>query len=198
VVFGLGNPGDRYADTRHNAGFLVVDALAERLGASFRRKLFHSYLIGKGFPGGSLGGSLGSSPVYLVKPLSFMNNSGRVVREVLRETGHIPADMLVVCDSLDLSPGSCRLRLEGSSGGQKGLASIIQAVGTGQFMRMTVGIGRPAHRGQVVQYVLEKPAAAEREDFLRGVEKAVVAILLLLAEGPARVMNEHNRKESSS
>jgi peptidyl-tRNA hydrolase, PTH1 family len=198
VVFGLGNPGDRYADTRHNAGFLVVDALAERLGASFRRKLFHSYLIGKGSAGGSLGGFTGASPVYLVKPLSFMNNSGRVVREVLRETGHTPADMLVVCDSLDLSPGSCRLRLAGSSGGQKGLASIIQAVGTDSFMRLSVGIGRPAHRGQVVQYVLERPTAAEREDFLQGVARAVDAVLLLLAQGPAKVMNEHNRKESST
>jgi peptidyl-tRNA hydrolase, PTH1 family len=198
VVFGLGNPGDRYADTRHNAGFLVVDALAERVGASFRKKLFHSYLIGKGFSGGSLGGSPGSSPVYLVKPLSLMNNSGRVVREVLRETGHTPADMLVVCDSLDLSPGSCRLRLSGSSGGQKGLASIIQSIGTEQFMRLSVGIGRPAHRGQVVQYVLERPGPSEREDFLQGVTKAVDAVLLLLAGGPAKVMNEHNRKEPAS
>ena len=187
MVFGLGNPGERYADTRHNAGFMVVDALARQAGASFRRKLFHAYLIGKGFHA--------RAGFHLVKPLAFMNNSGRVVREVLRETEHTVADMLVVCDSLDLSPGSCRLRVAGSSGGQKGLASIIQALGRDDFMRLSVGIGRPVHRGQVVQYVLDRPAKDEEVAFRMGVEKAVEAVLLLLAEGPSRVMNEHNRRE---
>ncbi len=187
MVFGLGNPGERYADTRHNAGFMAVDALAAQVGASFRRKLFHSYVIGKGFHA--------AKSFHLVKPLAFMNNSGRVVREVLRETGCTVAEMLVVCDSLDLSPGSCRLRLRGSAGGQKGLADIIRVLGTDDFMRLTIGIGRPAHRGQVVRWVLERPSSAEEDAFREGVGKAVDAILLLLSEGPLRVMNEHNRKE---
>jgi peptidyl-tRNA hydrolase, PTH1 family len=187
VVFGLGNPGERYADTRHNAGFMAVDALAAQVGASFRRKLFHSYLIGKGFHAGK--------SFHLVKPLAFMNNSGRVVREVLRETECTVAEMLVVCDSLDLSPGSCRLRLRGSAGGQKGLADIIRVLGTDDFMRVSIGIGRPAHRGQVVRWVLEKPGSAEEDAFRAGVARAVDSVLLLIAEGPLRAMNEHNRKE---
>ena len=187
MVFGLGNPGERYAETRHNAGFMAADALAERAGVSFRKKLFHAYLIGKG--------SRDGRAFHLVKPLTFMNNSGRVVREVLRETEHTVEDMLVVCDSLDLAPGSCRFRLRGSSAGQKGLESIMQTLGTQDFMRLSIGIGRPAHRGQVIQHVLSRPPVGEEEEFRRGVEKAVEAILLLLSEGPARVMNEHNRKE---
>lgn len=187
MVFGLGNPGERYADTRHNAGFLAVDALAARVGASFRRKLFHAYLIGKGFHAGR--------PFHLVKPQSFMNSSGRVVADVLRETEHSASEMLVVCDSLDLPPGACRLRLRGSAGGQKGLQDIIRVLGTDDFMRITIGIGRPAHRGQVVRWVLDSPAGgAEEEAFRTGIEKAVEAILLLIAEGPQRAMNEHNRK----
>ena len=167
-----------------------MDALAGQVGASFRRKLFHAYLIGKGFHAGK--------SFHLVKPLTFMNNSGRVVREVLRETEHTVAEMLVVCDSLDLSPGSCRMRLRGSAGGQKGLASIIQTLGTDDFMRLTIGIGRPPHKGQVVRYVLERPGSAEEEAFRTGIDRAVEAILLLLTEGPLRVMNEHNRREPPS
>lgn len=187
MVFGLGNPGERYADTRHNAGFMVVDALARQVGASFRRKLFHAYLIGKGFHAGA--------SFHLVKPLTFMNNSGRVVREVLRETEHTVAEMLVVCDSLDLSPGRCKLRLRGSSGGQKGLQSIIETLGTEDFMRLSVGIGRPAHKGQVVRYVLDNPGTDEEQAFREGIDKAVDAVLLLLAGSPVQVMNESNRRE---
>jgi len=187
VVFGLGNPGERYAGTRHNAGFMVVDALAGRAGVSFRKKLFHAYLIGKA--------SWEGRSLHLVKPLTFMNNSGRAVRDVLRETEHTVADMLVVCDSLDLTPGACRFRLRGSSAGQKGLESIIQTLGTQEFMRLNVGIGRPVHRGQVIPYVLGRPGKDEDEAFRLGVEKAVEAVFLLLSDGPSRVMNEHNRKE---
>jgi peptidyl-tRNA hydrolase, PTH1 family len=189
-VAGLGNPGERYAGTRHNVGFMVVDALAERLGVSFRKKLFHSYLIGKGAHGGT--------PLYLLKPLTFMNDSGRAVREALRETGGSPAELLVVCDSLDLSPGNVRFKLKGSSAGQKGLQSIISAVGTDAFMRLVIGIGRPSHRGQVVGHVLSAPRGDEEDLVRQGVEQAARAVLLLLSDGPARVMNECNKREPPS
>jgi len=190
VVFGLGNPGDRYAGTRHNVGFMVVDSLAERMGVSFRKKLFHSYSIGKGSHAGRA--------VHLVKPLTFMNASGRAVREALRDTGAGPGDMLVVCDTLDLSPGSCRFRARGSSGGQKGLESIIRALGTDDFMRLSIGIGRPAYKGQVIGHVLSEPRRIEADLVQQGVEKAADAVLMLLADGPSRVMNEFNRKEPPS
>jgi PTH1 family peptidyl-tRNA hydrolase len=190
VVFGLGNPGDRYAGTRHNVGFRVVDALAARLGVAFKKKLFHSYMVGKGaHEGGGL---------YLVKPLTFMNNSGRAVREALRETGSATTDMLVVCDSLDLSPGNLRFKLKGSSGGQKGLQSIIQSVGTEDFMRLTVGIGRPAYKGQVIAHVLGAPRRGEEELIEEAIERAADAVLLLLSAGAARVMNEVNKREPPS
>ena len=169
---------------------MVVDALAQRLGVSLRKKLFRSYSATHAtYEGGSL---------YLVKPLSFMNNSGRAVREVLRGTGAAPSEMLVVCDSLDLSPGMVRLKLKGSSGGQKGLQSIIASLGTEDFMRLTIGIGRPSHKEQVIGHVLGAPRRHEEESISGAVQKAAGAVLLLLAEGPARVMNEVNRKEPAS
>jgi PTH1 family peptidyl-tRNA hydrolase len=190
VVVGLGNPGERYAGTRHNVGFMVVDALARSLGVAFKKKLFHSYSVGKGaFEGRSL---------YLVKPLTFMNASGRAVREALRETGGAIEDLLVICDSLDISPGNLRFKPRGSSGGQKGLESIIQSLGSEEFMRLMIGIGRPAYKGQVIAHVLGAPRAGEDEAIEAGVDQAARAVLVLLGEGPARVMNEFNRREPAS
>jgi PTH1 family peptidyl-tRNA hydrolase len=186
-VFGLGNPGERYARSRHNVGFQVVDELAGRLGVQPRRRLFRSYSIAKGRHAGR--------PVALVKPLTFMNDSGRVVREALRETGGDVPDVLVVCDSLDLPPGSVRFRLRGSAGGHKGLSSIGRHLGTDAYMRLLVGIGRPAHKGQVVEYVLGEPRGEEGPLVATAVQRAADAVLLLAAEGPARVMNEYNRRE---
>jgi PTH1 family peptidyl-tRNA hydrolase len=190
VVFGLGNPGERYARTRHNVGFQVVDEIAGRLGLEPRRRLFRSYLIAKGRADGR--------PLALVKPLTFMNESGRVVREALRETDGDVSDILVVCDSLDLAPGAVRLRPAGSAGGHKGIASIVRHLGTDAFPRLLVGIGRPAHRGQVVDYVLDAPRGDEAAIVEAAVRRAADAVLLLLSDGPARVMNDYNRREPPS
>jgi peptidyl-tRNA hydrolase, PTH1 family len=190
VVVGLGNPGERYAGTRHNAGFMVVDSLAQRLDVPFKKKIFRSYAIGKGMHQ--------SHPLYLVKPLSFMNESGRAVREVLRETGSSPSDLLVICDSLDLSPGNARFKQRGSSAGQKGLQSIISSIGTDDFMRIVLGIGRPGHKGEVISHVLSAPSRQEEEQLDQAVETAARAVLLLLTDGPTRVMNEINKREPSS
>ncbi len=190
MVVGLGNPGDRYAGTRHNVGFMVVDALAHRLGVPFKKKLFHSYCIGKGMHEGT--------SLYLVKPLTFMNDSGRAVREALRDTGSGPDSLLVVCDSLDLSPGNIRFKLSGSSAGQKGLQSIIGALGSHDFMRLTLGIGRPNHKGQVVSHVLGAPRSEEGDLIDQAVERAAAAVLTLVTEGAPAVMNGFNRREPPS
>jgi PTH1 family peptidyl-tRNA hydrolase len=190
VIVGLGNPGERYADTRHNVGFMVVDALAHRLGVQTRKKLFHSYTIGKGIHGGR--------SFYLVKPLTFMNSSGRAVREALRDTGSGAADLCVVCDSLDLSPGNLRVKPSGSSAGQKGLQSIIQSIGTEDFTRIWIGIGRPTHKGQVVSHVLGSARSAESGLIDDAVSRAAEAVLMLLTESPQAVMSRFNRREPSS
>jgi len=169
---------------------MVVDALAQRLGVSLKKKLFRSYSTAKGTHEGR--------SVILVKPLSFMNNSGRAVREVLRETGSALSEMLVVCDSLDLSPGTLRLKLKGSSGGQKGLQSIIHSLGAEDFMRLSIGIGRPDHKEQVIDHVLGSPRPHEEDLIASAVQNAARAALMLLTDGPARVMNEVNRKEPPS
>jgi len=169
---------------------MVVDALASRLGVQFKKKLFHSYFLGKGVHAGI--------PLYLVKPLTFMNESGRAVREVLRETGGDPSQLLVVCDSLDLSPGNVRFKLRGSSAGQKGLDSVIRAIGSQDFMRLTLGIGRPDRRGKVIGHVLGAPTRSEEELLSGAVERSAQAVLSLVAEGAQKVMNEVNRKEPPS
>ena len=190
MVVGLGNPGERYSGTRHNVGFMVVDALALRLGVQFKKKLFHSYFLGKGLHAGA--------PLYLVKPLTYMNDSGRAVREAMRETGGDPSQLVVICDSLDLSPGNLRFKLTGSSAGQKGLDSVIRSIGTQDFMRMWLGIGRPDRKGKVVGHVLSAPSKAEVDLIEGAVERAAQAVLLLLTDGPTRVMNDVNRKEPPS
>jgi peptidyl-tRNA hydrolase, PTH1 family len=169
---------------------MVVDALASRLGVQFKKKLFHSYFIGKALHAGA--------PLYLVKPLTFMNESGRAVREVLRETGADPSQLLVVCDSLDLSPGNIRFKLKGSSAGQKGLESVIRSIGTQDFMRLTLGIGRPDRKGKVIGHVLGAPSRSEEELLSAAVERGVEAVLTLAVDGPETVMNRVNRKEPPS
>jgi peptidyl-tRNA hydrolase, PTH1 family len=190
VVVGLGNPGERYAGTRHNVGFMVVDALASRLGVHFKKRLFHSYFVGKGL--------LDGVPLYLVKPLTYMNDSGRAVRDAVRETGGDAPQLLVICDSLDLSPGNLRFKLKGSSAGQKGLESVIRAIGTQDFMRIWIGIGRPDRKGKVVGHVLSAPSNEEEDLIDAAVERAAQAVLLLLSHGPEKVMNEVNKKEPHS
>lgn len=169
---------------------MVVDALASRLGVQFKKKLFHSYMLGKAVHAGA--------PLYLVKPLTFMNESGRAVREALRETGGDPSRLLVICDSLDLSPGNLRFKIRGSSAGQKGLESVIRAIGSQEFMRLTLGIGRPDRKGKVIGHVLGAPSRDEEELLADAVARGAQAVLLLIAEGPQKVMNEVNRKEPPS
>ena len=190
MVVGLGNPGERYAGTRHNVGFMVVDALARQLGVSFKKKMFHSYSVGKA--------THGAETLYLVKPLTFMNDSGRAVREALRDTNCSVSDLVVVCDTLDLSPGTLRFKPRGSSAGQKGLQSIITALGTDDFPRIVLGIGRPAHKGEVVAHVLTVPKKADEEAMREAVEKAAEAVLSFVTDGPAKVMNEVNRRSAPS
>lgn len=133
-------------------------------------------------------------PLHLVKPLTFMNASGEILPAVLKRARATLAEVVVVCDSLDLPAGQCRLRTRGSAGGQKGLESIIRSAGTNEIVRLVIGIGRPAVRDDIVGYVLSRPREDERAALASAVEQAADALLRLPQHGAERVMNEINRK----
>ncbi len=182
----MGNPGVRYAGNRHNVGFRAVDLLAARLDASFRKPLLGRFALAEA--------RAGPHRLSLVKPLTFMNRSGEVLPAVLRRTGADAGRLLVICDTLDLPPGACRLKRRGGAGGHKGLASIIDHLGTGEFLRCYLGVGHPGGREEVVGYVLSDPPRRELEVIEQAVRVASEAVLRLLEEEPEKVMNEVNRR----
>ena len=156
VVVGLGNPGPDYAGNRHNVGQMVLDELASRMGASFKKhKTPNQVAEGRLVPGGTR--------LVLAKPGSFMNTSGGPVSSVLGFYSATPADLVVVHDELDLPFDTVRLKGSGGHGGHNGLRDIIKATGTNEFMRVRVGIGRPPGRQDPADYVLRDFAAAEKK-----------------------------------
>ncbi len=172
----LGNPGRKYAHTRHNAGWQVAERL---LG-------MRTWKWSEWQPGcGELYEWQSSSGLfYLLKPLTFMNDSGRAVNEVTGKLGFSPQEILVICDCLDLPPGALRLRKRGSSGGQKGVESIIQVLGTAEFARLRIGIGRPEPAGEeIIDYVLSPWVSAEETTMAETFSTAAFLVLTLLEEG---------------
>ena len=144
VVVGLGNPGPEYQDTRHNVGQRVVDLLADRLRGTLERA--SDTITGQVRWRGDT--------VYLVKPQSFMNVTGPTVRRALARLGAEPVDLILVYDDIDMELGKVRVRLRGSAGGHNGVRSVIEALGTDEICRVKLGIGRPAHKGDVPDHVL--------------------------------------------
>jgi PTH1 family peptidyl-tRNA hydrolase len=170
VVVGLGNPGPEYRDTRHNIGQRVVDALAERLKKPFRLEA-GAHVARASWRGDTL---------YLVKPQTFMNVSGPAVRRVLHALGAEPQDLVLVYDDIDMVLGKVRTRLKGSAGGHNGVRSVIEALGTEAIRRVKIGIGRPPHKAQVSDHVLEAFEPEEAEAVTRAVETAADRVLELL------------------
>jgi PTH1 family peptidyl-tRNA hydrolase len=184
LIAGLGNPGMQYAATRHNAGFRAVDDLAERLGWRWESSRARA-LVAQGVTGGQ--------KIVLIKPQTYMNDSGMAVGAFMRFFKLPPADLLVICDDLDLPVGRVRLRERGSAGGQRGMESIIAHLGTTDFARLRVGIGRPAEpRHAVIDYVLGIPSAEERAVLGDAEARAADAALVWALEGPQAVMNRFN------
>ena len=146
LIVGLGNPGLVYAGSRHNIGFTVLKSLASSLKVSFKRDNTVLSLVGAS--------KLGREDLILALPQSFMNLSGVAVKSLLKKFKAKPEDLLVVCDDLDLDLGRMRIRQNGSSGGQRGLASIIEHLGTSDFNRLRIGIGRPKSSVDAAEYVL--------------------------------------------
>jgi PTH1 family peptidyl-tRNA hydrolase len=171
LIVGLGNPGGKYDKTRHNAGFWFLDRLAARFGASFRAD-------GK-FHGETAAIRHGDRLVYLLKPTTFMNNSGRAVTAMARfyklPVGHI----LIAHDELDLPPGTARLKRGGGHGGHNGLRDMI-ALGNPDFWRLRLGIGHPGDKHQVIDYVLKQPSKADRELIDAAIDKSLDVLDLML------------------
>lgn len=182
LMVGLGNPGNVYADTRHNIGFTVIDAVSDDLSIPVKYKT-HNYLYGKGV--------ISKQEAILIKPLTFMNRSGIAVREVLNKYENID-NILVVHDDIDLEPGVIRIKKSGSSGGHKGIESIIETLGTKDFIRLKIGVGR-SDRISVEEYVLRNFLRREKPVIEEAVEKAVEAIQLLINKGISYAQNIYHK-----
>jgi PTH1 family peptidyl-tRNA hydrolase len=170
VVVGLGNPGPEYRDTRHNVGQRVLDVLAKTVRGSWRRD--GATIVARGRWRGE--------EVRLIKPLSFMNESGPVVAKALRRADAGPADMILVYDDIDLPLGTVRVRMKGSHGGHNGVRSVIDALGTQDIKRVKVGVGRPDHKGDVPDHVLTSFEHDELPVVDAAVADAVEKVLALL------------------
>ena len=183
MIVGLGNPGLAYRHTRHNFGFLAIDKLADDLNIPVKRLKFKA-MIGEG--------RFGDNKVILVKPLTFMNESGRAVAPLLRFFKLPLSNLLVIHDDLDLPLGTLRLRPSGGTSGQRGMASIITQLGTQDFPRMRLGIGRPPGQMDPVDYVLKDFLPAEHELQKIVLQTAVEASQTFIEEGLTKTMNKYN------
>jgi PTH1 family peptidyl-tRNA hydrolase len=183
LVVGLGNPGPRYAATRHNAGFLVADLLAERIGGRFKAHRSNADV---------LEGRLAGRPAVLVKPRSYMNDSGGPVVNAARFYKVPVESVVVVHDELDLPYGSLRLKRGGGDGGHNGLRSVTSALGSKDYLRVRLGIGRPPGRQDPADYVLREWTSAEKKDLGYHVDRAADAVEALLSDGLEKAQNLFN------
>jgi PTH1 family peptidyl-tRNA hydrolase len=182
LLVGLGNPGSRYGRTRHNVGFLVVEEVAERQGLEFREK--PDYKI--------CDGSIGGERITLMEPLTFMNRSGYAVKKVADKFALPPENIIVVHDDLDLETGRLKVRRKGSSGGHKGVESIILSIGSSDFIRVKIGIGRDP-LVPVEKFVLCKFAKEELPLVKEAVGRAADSIAFIISEGVEKAMNKFNK-----
>jgi peptidyl-tRNA hydrolase, PTH1 family len=183
LIVGLGNPGPRYAGTRHNAGFLVLDELASRIGGSFKAHKGRADV---------LEGRLAGQAVVLAKPKSYMNESGGPVVAISRFYKVNTDRIVVVHDELDLPFGSLRLKRGGGEGGHNGLKSTSSALGSKDYLRVRFGIGRPPGRQDPADYVLREFAAAEGKELAFLLDRAADAVETLIAKGLEAAQNQYN------
>jgi PTH1 family peptidyl-tRNA hydrolase len=188
VIVGLGNPGKQYENTPHNIGFDVVEELASRHGASFRRSLRFSAWVSRV----NMSVADKSAAVLLVKPRTYMNNSGMAVAAVMRYHKLGLEDVVVVLDDADLDIGSVRIRQKGGSGGHNGLKSVASLLGSDGFTRVRLGIGHDEHGDDLVDHVLGRFSASDRKTMDKVVGKAADAVRCVLAMGEEQAMNEYN------
>ena len=183
MVVGLGNPGAGYEASRHNVGFRAVEALADRAGITLGRRRYRSLFAR---------GSLHGEELLLVKPLTFMNDSGSAVVAWQQAPGLEPVRIIVIHDDLDLPTSQLRVKAGGGHGGHKGVRSIFEALGSADFLRIKVGIGRPRYGSDPVEHVLGPFEEAERDEMKMAVEQAAEAVEVLLQDGLEAAMNRYN------
>lgn len=183
LVVGLGNPGDEYAATRHNAGFRVVDAVAGRIGANYWKSECGALVAQKEWRGREL---------VLAKPQTFMNLSGASVAQLAKKHGIAGDRLVVVHDELDIPAGTIRIKSGGGHGGHNGLKSIFEKLGTRDFARVRIGIGRPPGRMDAADYVLRAPRGDAADDFDRAVSAGVEAVPFLIENGLSRAQGAFN------
>jgi len=185
LIVGLGNPGREYRETRHNVGFMVIDELARRhqLTLSMAPAQVPETFVAKQF---------GQPPVLFAKPLTFMNRSGDSVAALSRYFDIEPSDLLVIVDEVALPFGKLRARARGSAGGHNGLKSIIERLGTQEFPRLRLGVGRGDARRDLADHVLSKFEPAERAELEMFIARAADAAEMFAVDGIAKVMNAYN------
>jgi len=186
MLVGLGNPGKDYAQTRHNIGFIFLDYLAEKYNLTFKQSKWQAQTVKE---------VLWGEPVLLLKPLTFMNRSGQAVGEACRFYQTEPAEIIVIHDDLDLETGRIKLVTNRGTGGHKGIQSIVEHLATREFMRIRVGIGRPANREEVSNFVLNRFSSGERDLVRQCLEDIEEAVRLILQNGLTAAMNVINRDQ---
>jgi peptidyl-tRNA hydrolase, PTH1 family len=189
LIIGLGNPGEEYARTRHNAGFGFVEELARRHGGAFRLEPRHHGELARI--------KIGAADLWLLKPMSFMNRSGSAAQSVAAFYKASAPEILVAYDDLDLPAGVARLREGGGAGGHNGMRDVIAQLGP-DFWRLRLGIGHPGERDKVLGYVLSRPSVEEDILIRQSIDAAADNLPVLLAEGPQQAMHRlHTSREDA-
>ena len=187
LIVGLGNPGSKYENTRHNLGARVIDAISSQLNIEilFNKKM--CAYMGRGY--------IDSEDILLIKPQFFVNQSGVVIRSLVKHF-NVPvySGLIVLCDDMDLPVGKIRIRKKGSSGGHKGLESIIKELGESNFVRIRMGIGRPLRKKNIVEYVLSSFKKSESGLVRDSIARAIEAITTIVKEGVEKAMNIYNKE----
>lgn len=188
LIVGLGNPGKEYEKTRHNAGFMVMDKIADTLHVDIQTKKFQALICNTKIDGES---------VILMKPLTYMNESGQAVIQAVNFYHIDVEDILVIHDDMDLPTGSCRIRKNGSAGGQKGMKSIISHLGTTDIARIRIGVGHSTkgNHDLVPDWVLSPVPKSEKEDFDNAIDSGAKASIAWITQSMDKVMNQYNIKK---
>ncbi len=195
LIAGLGNPGREYRDTRHNIGFMVVDEIARRHGLTFAMAPSQ---VPDAFVVKRFGAPDGGPPVLLAKPLTYMNRSGDAVSALARYYGIEPVDLLVVYDDIDLPFTKLRARARGSAGTHNGMRSVVERLGTLEFPRLRLGVGRGDSRRDLADHVLAKFEQDEQSDLEGFITRAADAAEMFAADGILKVMNVYNAEPADS